>query len=142
MDQEELALIDLINRERARRGISPLRPCRSIARAAQQHSADQRDRNYFSHIGPHGSKPRDRMCRAGFALACTTRVWLGENIHVGTFSTSAAAPFDGWMHSDGHRWAMLHPDFHVIGVGHACGGGRYRNYWTAEFAGEGDQSCR
>jgi uncharacterized protein YkwD len=137
MDRDELALLDIINAERSRRGIRALQTCRSLAKAAQKHSADMRDADFVSHTSPGGANYLDRMCRAGYSL-CRAGVATGEIITAG--SNQITVPYSNWMNSDFHREVMLHPAFRMIGIGHACGG-RYTGYWTANFAGSDHDSC-
>jgi uncharacterized protein YkwD len=137
MDRDELALLDLINAERSRRGIGRLAPCRSLAKAAQKHSADMRDADFIGHISSSGgANPIDRMCRAGYSL-CRAGV-IGEIVAAG--GNQITLPYSQWMQSTLHRDIMLHPAYHIIGIGHACGG-RYTGYWTADLAGSDDGSC-
>ena len=42
--------------------------CTSLNRAAQGHSEDMRDNNYFSHTGLNNSSPWDRACDACYDL--------------------------------------------------------------------------
>jgi uncharacterized protein YkwD len=137
MDRDELALLDIINAERSRRGIRLLQTCRSLAKAAQKHTADMRDADFVSHFSPGGANYIDRMCRAGYGL-CRAGVATGEIITAG--SNQPMMAYSAWMNSPAHRDIMLHPAFRVIGIGHACGG-RYTGYWTANLAGSDHDSC-
>ena len=139
MQADEIRVIDLINRERAKRGRAALRVCRTLGIASQKHSADMRDRKYYSHESPNGDGPWDRDCKAGFLLACGPLVWMGENIVAG--SGLADDAFQAWMHSPGHRDLMLDEKYQAVGVGHACQGPVWESYWTADFAGAWDSSC-
>ncbi len=123
----EYQLVDLINAERARRGLCALRINPVLMQTAEAHSQDMVTRNYFDHTNPDGQAPWDRLTEAGYAWS-----WAGENIGAGY--TTAKAMFDGWMASTaGHREIMLTDQCAEIGVGYATGG-RYGHYWTADFA--------
>lgn len=137
MDRDELAVLDYINAERSRRGIRLLQTCRSLAKAAQKHSADMRDADFVGHFSPGGANYIDRMCRAGYGL-CRAGVATGEIVMAG--SNEVRMPYSAWMQSDAHREIMLHPAFRMIGIGHACGG-RFNGYWTADLAGSDHDSC-
>ncbi len=123
----EYQLIDLINAERIRRGLSPLRVSPILIQTAEAHSQDMVDRKFFDHTTPDGQTPGNRLTEAGYAY------WsCGENIGAGY--TTEQAMFTGWMESPyGHRELMLDPDFTEIGVGFVTGG-PYGYYWTADFA--------
>lgn len=121
-------LLALINAERQRRGLNPLIMNIILMQAAEAHSQDMIDRNFFSHTNPDGLGPGDRLTNAGY----NWRTW-GENIGAGYLS--AEAMFNGWMDSGSHQDIMLNPNFTEIGIGYVTGG-YYGHYWTADF---GDQ---
>ncbi len=123
----EYQLVDLINAERVRRGLSPLIVNPVLMQTAEAHSQDMVDRDFFNHTNPDGQRPRDRLDEAGYAWW-----YCGENIGGGY--TTAQAMFTAWMESAaGHREIMLSPNFSEIGIGFVTGG-RYGYYWTADFA--------
>ncbi|MGQ9787558.1 MAG: CAP domain-containing protein [Anaerolineae bacterium] len=119
-------LISLINTERQRNGLPPLKVNHILMRIAQAHSESMRDQNFFSHTDLNGVDPCTRMTDAGY-------VWqaCGENIGAGY--PTAQAVFQGWMNSPGHRNNLLSPDFTEIGVGYTVGGS-YHYYWTVDLA--------
>ena len=137
LDEEEQRLLELINEHRAANGAPPLAACRSLSRAAQRHSEDMRDRDYFDHTGLDGSTPRERMCDACFESCQSTG--FGENIAPG--NADAQGTFEQWRGSSGHNRNMLDERYVVIGIGRATGGGTYGAYWTNVFAGSSDPSC-
>jgi uncharacterized protein YkwD/stress response protein SCP2 len=120
-------VVDLTNRQRTRTGLPPLAVDTRLAAAAQAHSADMVDRDFYSHTDPDGGKPWDRAAAAGAG-----RRTVGENIACG--QRSPADVVEGWMNSPGHRANILKADFTHIGVGLA-GGGRAGTYWTQLFGG-------
>jgi uncharacterized protein YkwD len=111
----------LTNRERARAGCGALRVEPALQAAAQLHSRDMADRDYFSHTSPDGRGPGDRAAAQGY------RTWSGENIAVG-FPTPAAV-VRGWMDSTGHRANILNCGSRSTGVGYDARAGR----WTQMF---------
>lgn len=137
MDRDELDVLSRLNAERARRGVPLLRPCRSLAKAAQKHAADMRDRDYVSHYSPERMNYLDRICRAGFTR-CRSGFAMGEILMAGSNRSEMA--FAAWMNSPSHRDIVLHNALRMVGVGHACGG-RYTGYWVANFSGTDDPSC-
>jgi uncharacterized protein YkwD len=139
LDSEEQAFVTIINDYRAQNSLGPLTPCISLNRAAQGHSEDMRDQNYFDHTNLAGDDPFDRMCNACFDLACGTQTAMGENIAAG--NSDAQATFEQWRTSPGHNANMLNSSFNYIGIGRATGGGQYGTYWTNVFAGDDEASC-
>ncbi|MFX0559986.1 SafA/ExsA family spore coat assembly protein [Tepidibacillus infernus] len=121
----EHQVIQLVNQERQKAGLKPLRANWQLSRVARHKSQDMRDQHYFSHISPTYGSPFDMMraYRISFSYA-------GENIAMG--QTTAWQVMKGWMGSSGHRQNILNPNFTEIGVGYAEGGtGKY--YWTQMF---------
>lgn len=139
LDAEEEAFLGIINQYRAQNGLGALTACTSLNRAAQGHSEDMRDQNYFSHTGLNGSSPWDRACDACYELGCGPMTAMAENIAAG--NSSAQATFDQWKNSPGHNANMLGASFKMIGIGRATGGGQYGVYWTNVFGGESEASC-
>lgn len=136
LDAEEQAFLVLINDHRAANGLAPLSACTSLSRAAQGHSEDMRDQDYFSHTGLNGSSPGDRACDACYEGACS--FGSAENIAAG--NSGAAATFEQWRNSPGHNANML-GGYGVIGIGRATGGGTYGTYWTNVFGSSSEPSC-
>jgi uncharacterized protein YkwD len=139
LDNEEQAFLTLINQHRATNGVGPLTPCTSLNRAAQGHSEDMRDQNYFSHTGLNGSSPWDRACWACYQHGCGPTTAMAENIAAG--NSGAQATFNQWLNSPGHNANMLNGNFTMIGIGRATGGGTYGVYWTNVFGGITEPSC-
>ncbi len=63
----ELELADLINVQRAKKGLSPLAVDTGISAVAKQHAADMAKGSFFSHTGSDGSSPTERLTAAGFS---------------------------------------------------------------------------
>ena len=124
---QEIELINLVNQERNKNGLSSLTNVDSLNSAARRHSQDMAENNFMSHTGSDGSSPWDRMRDAGYYL--TTGA---ENVAAG-YSTPAAV-FSGWMNSSGHRANILNPSLCDIGVGYAYSSqSDYGHYWTLDF---------
>jgi len=134
LDADELEFLDILNDYRAQNGLGPVAGCTSLSRAAQGHSEDMRDQNYFSHTSLDGSSPWKRA-----ADACYESGAGGEIIAAGYGSASSV--FNGWKNSPGHNAIMLGSGFGVVGIGKASGGGNYGIYWTGLFAGSWEASC-
>jgi len=134
LDVDELEFLDLLNDYRAQNGLGAVAGCTSLSRAAQGHSEDMRDQNYFSHTSLDDSSPWKRA-----ADACYESGAGGEIIAAGY--GSAGAVFNGWKNSAGHNAIMLGSSFSVVGIGKASGGGNYGIYWTGLFANSWETSC-
>lgn len=114
----------LTNVERAKAGCGAVRVDSRLAAAAQAHSRDMVDRDYFSHTSPDGKGPGDRASAAGYQR------WSGENIAAG-YPTPAAV-VQGWMNSPGHKANILNCQSKATGVGYDA----RRNMWTQMFGFE------
>ena len=115
-------VLDIVNAERsAKPGCGPLVVDDRLAAAAQGHSDDMAQNDYFSHTSLDGSTPLDRAEAAGFTG------FGGENIAMGQRSPEDVMA--AWMGSAGHRDNILNCDYNVIGVGLNDDGW----YWTQMF---------
>lgn len=125
---DEAACIAAMNVERAKYGVPPLVSNTKLTTAARGHSTDMATNNFFDHVGTGGSTLATR-------LQAVTYNYLdaGENIAAGY--GSAQATVNGWMAStQGHREAILNPNFWEVGVGYAYNAASlYGDYWTADF---------
>lgn len=110
----EAQMLQLVNQERERVGLSPLAPDPELTEVARQHSADMFARGYFAHVTPEGKTPYDRITAAdiGFRTA-------GENL---ALAPTLALAHSGLMNSPGHRANILHQDFGRVGIGILDGG--------------------
>lgn len=115
------ATLCLLNRERAARGLKPLRLDAKLGKAARNHSLDMVKRGYFEHNSPNGRTPFQRMLATKYVPKGAS--WtLGENIGWGTEELAQpAALVRAWMKSPGHRRNILNPRFREIGIGIAIG---------------------
>jgi uncharacterized protein YkwD len=124
-------VVSLVNAERQRANLKPLRPNPFLTASAQAHSQDMALNDFFSHQGSNGSTADQRILAAGYNYAT-----LGENIAAG-FST-AEGVVQTWMESPPHRSNILHPALEEIGVGfyfleNDAGTSNFRYYWTQDF---------
>ncbi|WP_231950359.1 CAP domain-containing protein [Allokutzneria albata] len=102
-------MAELVNHARAEAGCPALRIDERLANAAQRHSADMAERNYFSHTSPDGASFVDRARAAGYPRPG------GENIAKG--QRSAEQVMESWMQSSGHRANILNCRFTALGMG-------------------------
>ncbi|MBB4661166.1 CAP domain-containing protein [Conexibacter arvalis] len=106
------ALLCLVNRERTRSDLPPLRVNRCLERAAAGHARDMVRRRYFAHTSPDGRAFDARILATGYAPP-PARWTLGENL---AWGGDAAWVVGAWMRSSGHRANMLRARFREIGV--------------------------
>ncbi|MCJ7990385.1 SafA/ExsA family spore coat assembly protein [Priestia megaterium] len=121
----EEQVVQLVNQERAKVGLKPLKSNWEVARVARYKSQDMIDKNYFSHTSPTYGSPFDMMKKFGITYSTA-----GENIAAGQATPKEVV--NAWMNSDGHRKNILSSQFTEIGVGYAKGG-NYGHYWTQMF---------
>jgi len=171
---EEQLMIELINRARvnpsaeaARLGIGlndnisagqqissapkqPLAPVQALQNAAELHSKDMLDRDYFAHDSkapsPNGSSPTERAKRAGYGEG------IGENLSLWSLngssnSASVRGAHDSLIKSSGHRSNIMLESYRDIGVGIEVGeysgeffqGRSFQTMLTTEGFGFGDR---
>lgn len=118
----EKKVVELVNAERAKYGLSPLTLSAELCAGARVKSQDMAQNNYFSHNSPTYGSPFDMMKQFGITYRSA-----GENIAKG-YSTPEAV-VNGWMNSEGHRANILDSGYTTIGVGYVANG----NYWTQWF---------
>jgi uncharacterized protein YkwD len=110
------AMLCLLNKQRARHGLSPLHTQRRLFEASFRHSAKMAKRNFFAHVEPGGIGLVTRLLRVRYLPK--TGWTVGENIAWGTGRMSTPASIvRAWMHSTGHRANILNPRFREIGLG-------------------------
>ena len=127
------ATLCVLNAERARHNLRPLRLNRKLSRAARRHSRAMAQRRFFSHTSLSGASFVDRIRSTGYLSGA--RSWaVGENIAYGSGSRSAPRSIGrAWMNSAGHRANILSSSFRAIGIGIALGtptGGGGATYTT------------
>lgn len=120
--QTAQAVLDLVNQERAKAGLQPLRMNGNLSSMAMVKAQDMYDHHYFDHQSPTYGSPFDMMKARGIAYSTA-----GENIAQG--QTSPAEVMNEWMNSPGHRANILNGSFTQIGIAN------YNNEWVQEFIG-------
>ena len=124
----EKEVVTLVNQERSKQGLAPLKENVQLSNIARTKSQDMVNKNYFSHTSPTYGSPFDMMKQFGITYTAA-----GENIAMG--QQSAASVMSSWMNSPGHRANILSKDFTEIGVGLAKNNSG-TIYWTQEFIGK------
>jgi hypothetical protein len=128
-------VVDLTNQYRIENGLSPLSIDLNLEKAAQQHSQNMANLDFFDHTGADGSLPWERAVEAGYESS-----YVGENIAAGYQTPKEVV--DGWINSPGHRANILTADFNEIGIGYYQidndpGNVNFGSYWT-QLLGKGE----
>ncbi|WP_316788763.1 CvpA family protein [Pedobacter frigoris] len=110
----EAEMLVLVNEERKKHRLKPLKADPEIAVAARKHSADMFARGYFSHVTPEGVDPFQRI-QAEKIIFLTA----GENL---ALAQTLAIAHRGLMNSPGHRRNILRSGFGRLGIGILDGG--------------------
>jgi hypothetical protein len=132
----EQRVIDVVNAERAARGLPPLKLVRALRDAARYHASDMAQDGYFEH------DTHDRV-DGRLRWVCSTWSRIGSyypSPRAETMAVGFAAPevaVSNWMESSGHRDTLLSADHREVGVGYLQGGSR-RHYWVMDFGQRSD----
>jgi uncharacterized protein YkwD len=111
---EELRALDLVNGERARKGLKPLTLDGPLTRLARYHSENMAETGKLNHVD------RDGLDLAGRAELLGLRGWkaLGENIAYNQgYEDPTAFAVERWMISSKHRENILNGEFTHAGLG-------------------------
>lgn len=130
-----LEVVRLTNEYRAANGLSSLFIDFDLQEAAQGHSQNMANQDFFSHTDLAGNSSQDRARSAGYESGT-----IGENIAVGYRTPQSVV--NGWIDSPSHRENLLNANYNEIGVGYYflendTGNERWNTYWTQVF-GRGD----
>lgn len=120
----EKLMLSMVNAERLKEGLNPLKADPELTKVARQHSRDMFARGYFSHVAPEGKGPFDRMRESGVKFS-----HAGENL---ALAQTLDIAHSGLMHSPGHRANILRPQFGRLGIG-IVDGGMYGLMISQEF---------
>lgn len=107
----------LFNQVRARNGLQKARANATLSGVAAAHARDMERNGYFSHLSQDGSRPAQRVTRAGYSWS-----FVAENIASGLATRGSVV--DAWLDSPTHREAMLDPRVREFGIG------RYDDTWV------------
>ena len=115
----------LVNKERAKAGLNPVRLGDSSHNGAAQERAEELAASY-SYVRPNGQRDFTVFAENGI-----DDVSVGENYMAGVSTPDAA--MDQWMNLDFARERILNADATTMSVGH-YEGGAYNNYWVLIFS--------
>jgi uncharacterized protein YkwD len=110
----EALMLDMVNKERTKQGLQPLKPDPELTNVGRAHSIDMFARGYFAHVNPEGKDPFDRMKEAHVNFYAA-----GENL---ALAQTLEIAHTNLMNSPGHRENILNPSFGRLGIGILDGG--------------------
>jgi len=117
LDGRERAIVRAINRQRSKHGLSKLRASRRLAKAADFHSWEMLDADYFAHESRDGGPFAERVRRyANHRSLGETLAMLG-----GCGRKAANRVVRMWMNSPGHRAILLSSSYRRVGLGKRTG---------------------
>ncbi|MEG1410554.1 MAG: CAP domain-containing protein [Terrisporobacter sp.] len=118
-------VLRLVNVERSKRGLKPLKLNTKLSSVATTKSQDMVNKNYFSHTSPTYGSPFNMMKQFGISYSAAA-----ENIAKG--QTTPEQVMKSWMNSSGHRANILSANYTELGVGVAKSSNE-TTYWTQMF---------
>lgn len=123
----ESEIINLINLERAKVGLSKLTEQSQLTQSARLHAEDMACNDFFSHESPTNGGVVERVTAQGYSFSA-----IGEVIAAGYADSQSVV--DGWMASAEHKNNILNSDFTEVGVGYAAWDtSSYGYYWVVVF---------
>lgn len=127
VEQWKRDVLNLVNQERAKVGISPLAWGSTCASAANTRASEIM--KLYAHQRPDGSD---------WATACPIPASggrSGENLNAGGFAVSPETTVRGWMNSPEHKKNILDPNFKYLAVGFVFDpNSTYKTYWSQIFS--------
>lgn len=123
--ESEQRMMELVNVERAKRGLTVLRVEENLVSIARKHSRDMFERKYFSHYSPEGKDVGFRAREGGIEFTL-----VGENL---AYAPDVEMAHTGLMNSEGHRKNILDTAWTRIGVG-VIDGDVYGKMFTQVYA--------
>ena len=136
-DERQRALLEHVNevRSEARQcgddhfeAAEPLAWSCRLAEAAEDHSRDMAEHEFFDHADPDGVGVNQRVSETGYDWMA-----VGENIAAG--QSDVATVIEGWLSSPGHCANIMRDEFTEMGVAVVeVDGADYSPYWTQVLA--------
>ncbi len=109
----EWRMLRLLNLDRKRHGLAPVRMQENLRKVARRHSEDMARKDYFDHVNLKAQSPSDRLKGAR-----VSDVVSGENLaKVGGYKNPTQFAENGLMNSPGHRANILNSVYNVVGIG-------------------------
>ena len=129
--EAETRMVQLLNAERAKAGLVPLRLDTRLAAIARGRSVDMATKHYFSHSQPDGRNVFDLINKAKITWYGAGEIIAWNNWP--TLADSAEQARNGWMNSPGHRGIVMSTSYNYVGIGLAIEAGTGKKLWTGVF---------
>lgn len=123
---DEQKMLDLVNAERKKAGLDPLKIDMRLVDISRKKSRDMIDKNYFGHTSPTYGTPFNALKANGIAYT-----YAGENL---AGAPTVEQAHKSLMASPGHRANILNPNYNYVGIG-IVDGGPYGKMFTQTFIG-------
>lgn len=123
---DEKKMLSLVNSERKKAGLSPLKVDMRLVSISRQKSQDMIDKNYFGHTSPTYGTPFEVLKKNGVNYR-----FAGENL---AGAPDVVSAHNSLMKSPGHRANILNPNYNYVGIG-IVDGGPYGKMYTQTFVG-------
>jgi uncharacterized protein YkwD len=127
----EQEMVKLLNAERAKAGLVPLRVDARLTSIARARSADMAAKGYFSHTQPDGRKVFDLLNSARITWFAAGEIIAWNNWP--TLADSAVQARDAWMGSPTHRSIVMSGTYNYFGIGLALDAATGKRLWTGVF---------
>ena len=126
-------MLQSLNSIRAEKSLQPLKMCKPLTLAAQRYSRVMAQQNFLDHEGKDGSKPGDRIQRAGYDWRnSSTGSMIAENIAAGQLGVLEV--MKAWKKSTRHYKNMTESKFTHVGFGMSVNQkSKYKKYWVQNF---------
>ena len=121
------AVLKLVNEERSKAGLQPLKMSEELRSIANLKAKDMAENNYFDHYSATYGSPFQMLQQFGVHYSAA-----GENIAAGQKTPEEV--MNSWLNSSGHRANILNKNFDTLGIG-IYEGGKYGTYWVQLFTG-------
>ncbi len=108
MNTDEKQMLELVNKERVKRGLQPLQADSTLVKLGRLKARDMINKGYFSHTSPTYGSPFEMMKKAGVQYS-----YAGENL---AKAWSVNSAHNGLMNSSGHRANILNTNFNRVGI--------------------------
>jgi uncharacterized protein YkwD len=123
LSADEQAVLDLVNAERKKANLSPVKINEKLTKAAREHSTNMAKQNKLDHT-LDGKGPGDRITATGYKYST-----VAENIAMG--QKTPADAMQTWFNSTDHKANIL-GNYTEFGIGIASDANGQR-YWTQVF---------
>lgn len=109
LEKQEQQLLSLINQQRKKEGVKPLKLDESLMKIARLKAEDMASNNYFSHTSSKYGSPFDML--EDYKIKYKT---AGENI---AGSADVEKTLKAWMKTDAHKKNILNKNYNYTGIG-------------------------